>query len=156
MSSREKGEILASRLRRLISNRVAYGMSALKMGTFRRCGEDKKQPLWPPASPLPMMQRVNHFIRNVDMEGSGGFSITVDFTERRYATKIWRGALCPGKNNTQRGKTPMTFFYYVMRGFVNPPHPPFRKPFGAAWPLVIIESRMVSVSRPNWAVRLTG
>ena len=67
---------------------MAYGMSALEMGTFRRRREKaSKTATMADFSPDTAEETGSRFLSSIDMESPGRYSLTVDFTERRIRNR---------------------------------------------------------------------
>ena len=89
MSPYESEETLSSGVRCLISNRLAYGLSALKMGTFFRGmgGGDNKTATLADFSPATTGGMEKHFLNNIDMFPAGRYPFSVDFMKRTIRSR---------------------------------------------------------------------
>ena len=91
MSAYGKEEVLASGVRCLLSNRIAYGLSTLKFGTFCKGKEDNKTTTLADFSPVPVEEMENHFLANDDMGHAGRYPFSIDFFKRSIHNQnlIW-------------------------------------------------------------------
>ena len=91
MSAYEKDVILASGIRCVLSNRLPYGISALKLGTFSRGKEGDKTSTLADFSPPAIGGMENNFLANTDMEHAGRYPFSLDFTKRsiRNQNILW-------------------------------------------------------------------
>lgn len=78
----EKEEILASGSRGLLSNRIAYGFSKLKLGTFCIWKADNETATLSDFSPVTVGEMENLYLVNADMGPVGRYPFPLDFFKR--------------------------------------------------------------------------
>ena len=88
MSAYEKEEVLASGVRFLLSNRIAYGLSTLKFGTFCKGEEYNKTATLADFSPVSVEEMGNHYLANDDMEHAGRYPSQLTSLIGVFATEI--------------------------------------------------------------------
>ena len=86
-----KEEIPASGARRFLTNRISYGFSTLKLGTFSRGEEGNKTATLADFTPVTVEEMENHYLTNADMEPVGRYTFSLDFFKRsiRNQNSIW-------------------------------------------------------------------
>ena len=90
------------RARCVISNRMPYGMSTLKLGTFSRWKEGRKTTT--PADFAPSTVGVgNHRLANSDMEVVGRYPFSLDFRNGVSRTRPYRCLWYLARNVIQNG-----------------------------------------------------
>ena len=65
-----------------MSNRIAYGLSTLKIGTFCLGKEGSKTATLADFSPLTVEGMENRYLANTDMEPVGRYPFSIDFFKR--------------------------------------------------------------------------
>ena len=91
VSAYEKEEILASGARCLISNRIAYGLSMLKLGTFCMGKGGSETAILADFSPSAVGEMENRYFANAAMEPVGRYPPPIDFSKRsiRNQNLVW-------------------------------------------------------------------
>ena len=95
MDAYGKEEILASGVRCVMSNRIAYGLSTLKIGTLSQGKEDNKTATladFSPATVEEMGEEMgNHYLANADREPVGRYPFSLDFFKQSIRNQhlVW-------------------------------------------------------------------
>ena len=129
-------EVPASGVRRLIRNRVDYGISTLKIGAYRKGKGDNKTSTLADFSPATTEEMENHFPPNTDMNHAWMPPYSLDFPIRSIENQnlIWP-LICGAERYPERGSA---LDFLILRNEGNSEFPPalFWKPFGNGRPLV--------------------
>ena len=116
-------------MRCLLSSRIAFGLSTVKFGKFRKGKEDSKTATLDDRIPVSLEEMENHYLSNDDVEHAGRYPFSIDFFKRSIRDRNLISAMVygaenyPGREEALEFLTPVTrragVFYY-----------PIWKPYG--------------------------
>ena len=91
MAAYGKEEILESGARCIISNRLSYGISTLKVGTFCRGKDDSKTSTLSDCIPSTVGEMENHYRDNAEVDPVGRYPWSLEFAKRiiRNQNLVW-------------------------------------------------------------------